>query len=223
MSTYLKINICNLLIIALFGVMIQSCDDVEELAGRLTTVGGSVTDYYTKKGISDVMMVIKNEDSHSDPFVYTRTYYDTIFADSNGKYHYEFINDTCRSYSIIPISPEKYSSLQFGQDIWEGAHNVCNFHLKSFRSLKLHVVNQERKWTKCTILNFQTIGKYLQEIQLSGTDIDTILNIKIIPEERNELGISLTKENDSQVGQFKNADLIFYSLSNRDTTMTFNY
>lgn len=113
------------------------------MSGQLTIVDGQVADYYTNTGIPNVMLVFVNEDSNSDPFAYSHTYYDTIFTDSLGKYHYEFVNDTLRSYFIEPISNEQYYSIRSGNNTF------TNFSTKYVRLMTKTAWLPFRKNGKC--------------------------------------------------------------------------
>lgn len=209
-------------IILLIGFIFQNCED-DDKTGQLTIIDGRVADYYSNVGIPDVMMLFINEESNTDPMVFQHLYYDTIYTDSSGQYHYEFVNDTMRTYTIMPRPSEQYFSTTNESRIKEGKVNTCNFLFKHYRILKLHVVNQQKKWTRISISNAPIRSQINQTYVLRGIDTDTLLDFKIIPEYINMLNISLTIGDKSPPDEYKHERLTVLTSSNCDTIMTYNY
>jgi hypothetical protein len=199
---------------------LQGCDlGFKDKPGLPTSVKGQITDYYTHKGLKDVKLVFEDRERDAYPFSLSTTRTDTIRTDSGGYYHYEFITDTMRIYAIEPKSTnEYYFNELWGKYIDEGVVNTNDFTYKPYRKLHLKVINHDKFWTTIYINN-RMVFPY-SSIMLRGIEVDTLVELKIAPDEKNQINMYLEINNGNYSVE---KDLIFYLTGNKDTTMLYEY
>jgi len=201
---------------------LQGCElgfEFKDKPGLPTTVKGQITDYYTHKGLKDVKLVFEDRERDAYLFGLSTTRTDTIHTDSGGYYHYEFITDTMRIYAIDPKSTnDYYYNESRGRYIDEGVVNTFNFTYKPYCKLHLKVINHNKFWTLIYINNRMTFP--YRNIMLRGIEIDTLVELKIVPDETNQINMYLEINN----GDYSvEKDLIFNLTGKKDTTMLYEY
>ena len=204
--------------IYLIFLIIVGCD--EDLPNQLTSVEGTVSDYYTFEPIDSIPLVFTNKNSECY-YECEETLMDTVYSNQKG-YYYEFFNDTNRTYLIKATITDKYYK-NVVRKLNEGEKNVLDITLKPFRQLDLQFTNQTKKFNYIRVSSFIFEN---EEIELYPSDSISIATLKIIPETENGFYIALKhKTNLNEVNQFDTAryETLKFTSGVNDTTITYYY
>lgn len=222
----LFVNLCLLMVLS---IVITGCLPLFEfppdVGGLTTNVEGRVVNFYTNEGIMGIPILIEDEDSEADPWEWSNTYYDTTYTDSIGFYAYEFINEVGRRYTIRPQSTALYYNQHKANSIVEGKLNSYSFIYKPYSNLFIHIVNKFKVWPHFFISNHTGEYTYSEDINLGGFDVDTIFQMRFVPDQYIELHAS---KNDCNIGMscpnYKHEEFnLKFNYKNKDTTMLIEY
>lgn len=198
---------------------LQGCDlGYEDKPGLSTIVKGRITDYYTHRGIRGVKFAFVDRKRNAYLFGLSDTRTDTIHTDTFGYYCYEFITETMRDYAIEPKSTNGYYYDDWGRYIVEGSVNTNNFTYKPYYKLHLKLINKYKYWDLVDIADYMTDP--ISGISLRGTEIDTVVDLRIVPDEKNKFNIHLNK---NKGYQYTDDALTFYLTGTKDTTIVLIY
>ncbi|MBN2519091.1 MAG: hypothetical protein JXB17_01185 [Bacteroidales bacterium] len=202
----------------IMALCIISCEKDNDTPGLLTKVEGIVTDYYTNEPIAGIKLKITNDTSDIcfAPQCMVAEKYDTIYTNNNGKYYYEFYNDTNRTYKIRTLMDSLYYHSIYDSVIVEGKKNSINFKVKPYRKLTLSIINKTNQFMFFDAQNHMAEN---ERFEIEGYDINKRIHLRVVPENNNLIGIHLYNLNNDQ---YKNDGLDFY-LSNTDTSITYKY
>jgi hypothetical protein len=188
-----------------------SCDK----SNQFTSVEGYVTDYYSKKPVAGIPILIKEED---DPCFMCMYETDTVFSNKDGYYYYDFSNKPHKSYKVSSLISEYYFEA-FEKIITEGRTNTINFSIKPFKTLTLNCYNKSNKFNWLSIwshpLEYNFECKQCEEL--------TVINFNIVPEYYNKFNISVIHyyEN-NKTDNSNHKDIKFFAGIN-DTTINYYY
>lgn len=189
--------------------------------GLTTVVDGLVIDNYTHKGISDVPIIIEDEEANYFPPANTDTFYDTIITDSAGYYRYEFVNKIGRNYNIYPLSTSTYYNNDYFHHINEGEQVSYNFLYKPYRNLRMTITNKQKVWSRFDI--YSVDQKLVIPWDFNTIIVDTILSMRIVPDVDIKFKVSKSS------GQYGNADyksessFLNFNFRNKDTILNIDY
>jgi hypothetical protein len=191
-----------------------SCD--KDLPNQFTSVEGIVTDYYSKKPVPDIPVVVI-EAKDLCLIGCENVILDTVFSNSEGIYYFEFYNDSDRHYTVSAIRSENY--FQDYKSIVEGKKNTINLSIKPYKTLHLKCYNQSNSF------NSLYVYSYLDSYVFSCTQCEelTVVDFKIVPERGHSYHINLNHYNgDNKIDKSKSEYLDFFTGIN-DTTINYYY
>jgi hypothetical protein len=175
-----------------------------------------VTDYYSKHPVPNIPIVVI-EAKDLCLIGCENVILDTVFSNSEGRYYFEFYNDSDRHYTVSAIRSENY--FQDYKSIIEGKKNTINLSIKPYKTLHLKCYNQSNTF------NYLSVYSYLNDYKFSCTQCEklTVVDFKIVPERDHRYHIILYHyNNEDKIDKTKSEDLDFFSDKN-DKTINYYY